>query len=669
MNTTSTTESSESSVAAPLGGMEAHPRGVTARAVILGILLAPASCYWVAYTQIRANSTDLTMMSLMAAAFFPLIVLMGLNGALGRYAPRRALARGELLTVYGMLATTVGLAGGGFIPFLACTMPAPTYFGTPENHWANWFRFLKPFVNVTDKESVTSFYEGQSQFFTPNHLQVWAMPILFWSAFLLVMLFWGYCVNTLLRRSWMDEEKLIFPIAQIPLEITRDDVPFWHNRMFHLGIAVPVVIESINSLHFTFFPTMPFFHIKPDDVLNIMQYLTQPPWNSLGYFSLAFYPIAIGLTFLLPTEISFSCWFFYFLCKAELLFATAYGFHDPGAPPATARVPYLWEQATGAWLGLALLSLYASRRHLTAALRKALTGRGLDDRDEPLSYRTAYIGLALTSVLLVGFAVAMGMAWHVALLFFAVYLLFLVTYTRIRAEAGLPWVFAPPFVAHGVLLDFGGFSHYNTQDLTALSRFQWFEQDYRSHMMPNQMDAMKYARNSGISLRGLSLALGLATVSALIGSWLSCLHIFYTYGATSARVNHWYSDVGRSAFDGLQGWINNATQPTDVPRFWAGGVGVLITWLLVLMRARFVWWPLHPIGYLVANTFTMDWLCFPVMIGWACKALILRYGGLRSYRAALPFFVGLVVGDIVISSLWTLLFLALNIPGYRTYPI
>jgi len=47
----------------------------------------------------------------------------------------------------------------------------------------------------------------------------------------------------------------------------------------------------------------------------------------------------------------------------------------------------------------------------------------------------------------------------------------------------------------------------------------------------------------------------------------------------------------------------------------------------------------------------------------------MRYGGLDIYRKVMPFFVGLAIGDIVISSLWTLVFLALNIPGYRTYPI
>jgi ABC-type Co2+ transport system permease subunit len=192
--------------------------------------------------------------------------------------------------------------------------------------------------------------------------------------------------------------------------------------------------------------------------------------------------------------------------------------------------------------------------------------------------------------------------------------------------------------------------------------------DYRSHPMPNQLDGLKIARESRVSLRGFSLAIALATVSALAGSWLSCLHIFYTYGATSANVNTWYAGMGRAAYELLNNRINNPTM-TDVPRVLAALVGAGVTALLTALRARFVWWSLHPIGYVVANTFTMDWLWCPTLIGWLAKSLVLRYGGVRLFRTVLPFFIGLVIGDILIAALWTLLFLILNIPGFRTFPI
>jgi hypothetical protein len=46
----------------------------------------------------------------------------------------------------------------------------------------------------------------------------------------------------------------------------------------------------------------------------------------------------------------------------------------------------------------------------------------------------------------------------------------------------------------------------------------------------------------------------------------------------------------------------------------------------------------------------------------------LRYGGIKSYRAALPFFVGLILGDYLIASLWTLLGAATGVTMYRCFP-
>lgn len=61
---------------------------VSVRALVIGVSLVPLICYWIAYTQIRANSTDLVMISLMAVAVFPLTVLLGLNVLFRRCVPR-----------------------------------------------------------------------------------------------------------------------------------------------------------------------------------------------------------------------------------------------------------------------------------------------------------------------------------------------------------------------------------------------------------------------------------------------------------------------------------------------------------------------------------------------------------------------------------------------------
>ena len=43
-----------------------------------------------------------------------------------------------------------------------------------------------------------------------------------------------------------------------------------------------------------------------------------------------------------------------------------------------------------------------------------------------------------------------------------------------------------------------------------------------------------------------------------------------------------------------------------------------------------------------------------VLIGWFVKVIIVKKLGLGTYRRAVPFFLGLVLGDYVIISAWSL---------------
>ncbi len=150
--------------------------------------------------------------------------------------------------------------------------------------------------------------------------------------------------------------------------------------------------------------------------------ISAPPWNAIGYTTMAFYPLVIGLTYLLSLDVSFSCWFFYLFTKVQNVGATAFGFRDPGAGPTLAHMPYIAEQGVGAFVGLALFSLWLARPHLADTWRKAFRGdRTMDDSDEPMSYRAAYLGLFASSLLLVGFGVALGLSLWVSLLFWAIF--------------------------------------------------------------------------------------------------------------------------------------------------------------------------------------------------------------------------------------------------------
>ena len=79
------------------------------------------------------------------------------------------------------------------------------------------------------------------------------------------------------------------------------------------------------------------------------------------------------------------------------------------------------------------------------------------------------------------------------------------------------------------------------------------------------------------------------------------------------------------------------------------------------MRTRFVWWPFHPVGYLVAGSFGLFLMWVPIFVTWLIKSLLLRYGGLSAYRAARPFFFGLIFGEFSAAFLRTVIDLVFNL--------
>ncbi len=60
------------------------------------------------------------------------------------------------------------------------------------------------------------------------------------------------------------------------------------------------------------------------------------------------------------------------------------------------------------------------------------------------------------------------------------------------------------------------------------------------------------------------------------------------------------------------------------------------------------------------------WMC--MFIAWLIKLVILRYGGLRSYRKAVPLFLGIILGECVMGSVWTIIGIALNTQTYAFWP-
>jgi hypothetical protein len=185
--------------------------------------------------------------------------------------------------------------------------------------------------------------------------------------------------------------------------------------------------------------------------------------------------------------------------------------------------------------------------------------------------------------------------------------------------------------------------------------------------MPHMAEGFKLADRSQSPARAMYVAMVIALVVAVPLSFWAYLDMYYRRGAGTGKVEIWALGFGREIYNRLGSWIETPT-PQDPGALMGAGVGFGIAMLLSLARLRFFWFPLHPLAYAVANGWGMHNLWSCVFVGWLAKSLVLRYGGLRKYRELIPFFLGLMLGEFFVGSLWTLAGIALDVRTYDFWP-
>ena len=90
-----------------------------------------------------------------------------------------------------------------------------------------------------------------------------------------------------------------------------------------------------------------------------------------------------------------------------------------------------------------------------------------------------------------------------------------------------------------------------------------------------------------------------------------------------------------------------------------------LTALLIVARRTFVRFPLLPLGYAMMPSWATLVLWFPCLVAWLVKKVLLRLYGYRGYLAARPFFIGMIVGEVVVTVVWTLVSVLLRLqPPY-----
>jgi len=631
---------------------------VTLRSLLIGALLIPITVYWVTIVEVKYYSLDGSCLPLFVEPIFILFVVTCFNFLLKRFIPRSALNQAELLIIYIMQAVSMTLSGHDTFQNLFGQIAHAFWFATPENEWEQlFFRYIPSWLTVTDKPVLEGYYRGESSIYMEKNFWPWVKPLLMWGVFFLSLVFMMLCINTLIRKRWTEQEKLAYPIIQLPLGMSHEGgSTLFQSKIMWAGFGLAAIIDIINGLNFIY-PSVPA--IKYIKLTNVGSVFTDRPWDVLRGMRISMYPFAVGLTFFLPLDLSFSCWFFFVFRMMEQVFGRAFGLRG---------FPYFSEQASGAWFAVGLLAIWTTRRHLIEVGKKAIgMSTNIDDKNEPLTYRSAVFGVILSGGFIFWFLYMAGIELWVVGIFLLMFLLLALAITRVRAELGTPHEisagdhYANPLYIMSFTL---GTKNMLPASQTGLSLLHWFNRGFRNHPMPNQLEAFKMAENARISNKGLLVALLIAVLVSLFSVYWANLDLTYREGA-AAGAGGFKDWVGRETFNRLQRWLQFPSDPDGIRLSYVAG-GLVFTFILMVMRMRFVWWPFHPAGYALAISYAMDYFWFAFFVGWLVKFILLRQGGVKTHRKATPFFLGLILGDYVLGSIWAILGPTF---GFRNYKI
>ncbi len=110
-------------------------KGITPRAIIAGAVVVAVLVATNPYLAFVQNFWTVGSGAILNGPIAALFLLVLLNGALKRFAPRYVFSRAELFVIYAMSIVCVGLVHSGGLPYILATTTAPFYFATPENQW------------------------------------------------------------------------------------------------------------------------------------------------------------------------------------------------------------------------------------------------------------------------------------------------------------------------------------------------------------------------------------------------------------------------------------------------------------------------------------------------------------------------------------------------------
>ncbi len=624
-------------------------RGVTVRSVVSGLVLV------VGLDALAIHLRYVVHGSLMTYSHVPMALLIGftlmiLIGALIVRFSGWKLSPAEWHTILAMGVVGAAIPGFGISGYLIGYIATPYYFATEVNEWTTYLHpYMNPWLIPTDEnKAVTWFFEGIPRG-APIPWGAWVLPLLWWTTFIVAAFVVLACVAVVFRKQWVQNERLAFP-AMAPL-INMAENPgrgkfalpdFTRNYLFWIGFGLAFGMIAWNCINY-FLPGFPRFPIYRGSWYWIDR--QHPPvFRFLGLFTIFF-------SYFASLDVLFSIWFF------DLLFIFEGGWlHRRGftaISPYYYRGVYYW-QTKGAFVVLTASVFWVARRHIRDVIRKAWRKSDpLDDRDEPLSYRTAVIAMLVGLAYMLLWLTRIGFDPLLAALLLPAVIFTYVGMAKILAETGMPYTNVPagPW---GLVAPFLEGPTVNASTRVALRFASRITSHFKGLFLPALAHAGRVAEGVRGDRRKLMLAVGMAFVTSYGVSVLLTIHMGYRDGAYN--FNSWeIVRAGPKHFEGTATSVKNLLAKKPNPPVYREhpeqvvffGLGGLVTLLLIYLRHRFVWWPLHPVGMAISGSYLARRTGMTILLAWLVKLVMLKVGGPSFFRKSRPLFIGLLTGYVL----------------------
>jgi len=615
------------------------------RAILVGAALAALINVWEPFGYYVSRGLWMRFGYISVAVLLPFILLVfPVNILLRLVHPRLGFEPWEQVIIFSMGMVAAIFPTLGLLGFLMSYISAPFYYASPENFWAEWMsQTMPPWLAPSDTGLAVEWLFNGMPRGEQIPWQVWLTPLFWWGLLIAALFLCSFCTMTILRKQWVDNERLAFPLAELPLMLMEKPArpSLWpaiaHKPLFWVGFGIPFFVICWNMISYfeQTFPRIPF-----------------QSWTSIRFGPDFPYVLCkanffvIGFAYFTPLNILFSVWFFrlVFIIEAGIFNTVGLDIGKPdnwGCPFSAACGWQNW----GGFLVLVLLGFWMARRHFLGVLRQTLGLKGgADDSQEVIRYRTAVIGVVLGGAVVFAWYLRAGMSLRVALFFVPIGFIIYVGVTRLVAQTGLVYLWSPITPQAATFYTLGWDTMTSTDRL--MVGMGYCVNCNNERLIP--YTAAHNIRMAAVEPKARTGFLPMMALAAVVSMGVGVaytLYLCYTHGANNFNAFEW--SRGHEWIFGHVAAKQLDPAPTDWSRMLFMGIGAVTTAVVAFFQYRFAWWPVHPVGMAIGAGETTGYLAFSCFMTWIIKFLIVKLGGAQAYRKWRYFFVGIMVGYVV----------------------